>query len=646
MKKNYILMAGFISASLLAQGPANIPTSALSNDAQTASPKSFVELSQSKTSANSGQSLTRRGVNYAGFVKVGTSFYDLQTNSSMGRRIILNDDGTVAVTWTTSPTDAANFPQRGSGFNIKGTNGQWSPASGTRVESNDRTGWPNLAKLSNGNIITIGHFATSGGFYRTESPSPNTRPSGTSQNILVESPFKPIWGRMDNNGDTLHLICSYTDSAASGERRAPTRKGIFAPMVYSRSFDGGLTWNKAHEMLPNYDSSITNNGGADQYSICVKGRTVAIANSDHLQGVIIWKSTDAGTTFKRMLADSFAYAPYNSKKLMLDTPFTSDGSVEVLIDNSGSVHAFWGLGRVLNTDTTDESYSFFPGVQGIVHWKEGDPSGGNLIAAGGSFDRDGDGINALEAATTAALVSGAIPTTGNLSTVARLTNTSAMRSPSSGIDANGNIFVVFSVPIERDISDFVANYRDIAIVHSTDGGVTWAAPQNITQALGQEDDFASMAKTVDNFVHVVWQADGQCGNNLSNNDPNFGNHPVDNNDILYQAIPVADILAGNIGMQFGLSTKRPNTGNLSVVGNNYPNPFTGTTQVMVYLSQPGTINWTVRNMNGQVVKQGADKQLSRGNHMISMNCSNLPSGIYTYTLVAGGSSVSKKMIID
>ena len=67
---------------------------------------------------------------------------------------------------------------------------------------------------------------------------------------------------------------------------------------------------------------------------------------------------------------------------------------------------------------------------------------------------------------------------------------------------------------------------------------------------------------------------------------------------------------------------------------------------MVYLSQPGTINLTVRNMNGQVVKQGADKQLSRGNHMISMNCSNLPSGIYTYTLVAGGSSVSKKMIID
>ena len=47
-------------------------------------------------------------------------------------------------------------------------------------------------------------------------------------------------------------------------------------MVYSRSTDGGVNWDKKHIMLPGYDSTITNNGGADQYAIDVKGSTVAI----------------------------------------------------------------------------------------------------------------------------------------------------------------------------------------------------------------------------------------------------------------------------------------------------------------------------------------------------------------------------------
>ena len=136
---------------------------------------------------------------------------------------------------------------------------------------------------------------------------------------------------------------------------------------------------------------------------------------------------------------------------------------------------------------------------------------------------------------------GAIP--NGLSTVARLTNTSAMRQPSAGIDPNGDIFVSFSIPIESDLSDFDANYRDIGMVYSTDGGNTWAASQNVTQALRQEDDFACIAKSVDDYVHMIWQADDQCGNNLSNDDPNFGNHPVAKNTIYYQAIPVADIKA-------------------------------------------------------------------------------------------------------
>jgi hypothetical protein len=187
----------------------------------------------------------------------------------------------------------------------------------------------------------------------TKSTSASSKPSVTTQ-ILQDAPYKPIWARAASNGDTIHLVCSYTDSAAPGEKRSPTRNGIFAPMVYSRSLDGGATWDKQHIMLPDYDSTLTDNGGSDQYAIDVKGSVVAIANADVFQGVILWKSTDFGTTFTRIDAEKFKYAPYKSKTLMNDTPFTNDGTVDVVIDKNNKLHAFWGLARVLDDDTTDE----------------------------------------------------------------------------------------------------------------------------------------------------------------------------------------------------------------------------------------------------------------------------------------------------
>jgi len=208
-------------------------------------------------------------------------------------------------------------------------------------------------------------------------------------------------------------------------------------MVYSRSTDGGQTWDKKHTVFPGFDSTLTSNGGADQYAIDVKGNTVAVVNGDLLQGVVVFKSSDNGDNWTRIMADSFPYAPWSDKKLMLDTPLTNDGSVDVLIDDNGKLHVFWGLGRVFNDDTTDGSYSFYPGLQGIVHWSEATGKS-QIISSGASFDRTGDGISSLDQSTYAALSSGNVPS--GLNTVARLGNTSAMRQPVSSIGTDGTIY--------------------------------------------------------------------------------------------------------------------------------------------------------------------------------------------------------------
>ncbi len=591
---------------------------------------------------NRKNSVTNRAANHANFVEIGSTYYDLQSNAAMGRRIVRHKDGSVSAVWTTASSDAAGFPGRGTGYNFRSSTGTWGTATNEKVEASQRTGWPSVGILSDGSVFTIGHDATNGGFFLTKSNSASSRPSETNY-VLNETPYKPIWARAANSGDTIHLICSYTDSAAPGEARAPRRNGIFAPMVYSRSLDGGTTWDIQHQMLPGYDSTLTNYGGADAYSIDVKGNTVAIGISGLMTGTYIWKSSNFGSDFTRIAAEPFKYAPWTGKEFMTDTPFTADGTIHVIIDASNKVHAFWGLGRVFDDDTADESYSFYPGYQALMYWNEDKTEGAEAIAGGNQFDRNGDGANSLRPATTQALSSGALPQ--GVNTTARLGNTSALRQPSAAIDANGNIFVTFSVPIEEDISDLDANFRDIGIVHSTDGGVSWATPQNITQFIGREDDFASVAREADNFVHVVWQQDEIPGTNLQNNDRVMANHDVMNNKIMYQAIPVSEILDGTIGMLYGVGVETPNTGEVFVVNQNQPNPFSDNSQVMIYLTKPGNVTLEVRNTLGSLISTQTYNSLSRGNHMLNIDGSHLTPGVYTYSVISGANKISKTMLV-
>ncbi len=592
------------------------------------------------------KTLVRRGaLNYSAQIRIGSTYYDLQTNYCMPHRLILNPDGSVSAVYTTSPNATTNFPQRGTGYNFRNAAGTWGAPDSNRCEGTQRTGWPSIGRLSNGNEFVVGHDATVGGFFMSKSASPGSKPgnpvflSGLSEATLG---YKPIWARMANSGDTIHMVYSYTDSAVAGEKRAPTRKGIFAPMVYSRSLDAGTTWDIQHIMLPGYDSTLTNNGGGDQYAIDVRGKTVAIVNVDLLQGVIAWKSTDFGTTFQRIIVDTFKYAPYNDKKLMLDTPFTNDGTADVILDKNNNMHVFWGLARVIDTDTNTAGYSFYPGLQGLQYWNEATDST-KLIASGAAFDRSGDNINAMEQATYSSLVATGIP--GGVGTVARLGTTSCMRQPNASIDNNGNIYCIFSVPIEQDISDLGANYRDLGIVYSTNGGGSWATSQNITQSILREDDFGTVARKANGFLHVAWQSDEIPGTNLQNNFASAGNHDVVLNVIKYSAIPVSEILNNSIGMLWGLGIDKPNTGEVMVVNQNYPNPFHGKTNVLVYLTRPGDVAVSVHNMAGTEVYHQMSAGLMRGNHVLEIDGAGLSAGIYTYTLTAGGSTVSKTMII-
>jgi hypothetical protein len=77
----------------------------------------------------------------------------------------------------------------------------------------------------------------------------------------------------------------------------------------------------------------------------------------------------------------------------------------------------------------------------------------------------------------------------------------------------------------------------------------------------------------------------------------------------------------------------------------YPNPFNPTTQISFSISQPSNTQLKVYDIYGREIKTLVNEFLSEGNHSYEFSGKNLASGVYFYTLKAGGYSATKKMIL-
>jgi hypothetical protein len=85
--------------------------------------------------------------------------------------------------------------------------------------------------------------------------------------------------------------------------------------------------------------------------------------------------------------------------------------------------------------------------------------------------------------------------------------------------------------------------------------------------------------------------------------------------------------------------------NISSISQNFPNPFSSTSVIKVGLNKAEDITVNIYNTFGQLVMNKNVKGVS-GNNEIMIDAANLTSGIYYYTVQAGGAEVSKKMVIQ
>lgn len=78
---------------------------------------------------------------------------------------------------------------------------------------------------------------------------------------------------------------------------------------------------------------------------------------------------------------------------------------------------------------------------------------------------------------------------------------------------------------------------------------------------------------------------------------------------------------------------------------NYPNPFNPETRIKYAISKASHVEINIYNITGQFVKNIVDSNKEPGIYNIEFNGADLNSGIYFYTLDAGNTKLTKKMLL-
>lgn len=80
------------------------------------------------------------------------------------------------------------------------------------------------------------------------------------------------------------------------------------------------------------------------------------------------------------------------------------------------------------------------------------------------------------------------------------------------------------------------------------------------------------------------------------------------------------------------------------VAQNFPNPFSGESQIAFNLPQAGKVTFRITNLVGKVLKETVING-NYGVNYINMNSSDYAAGVYMYSLTFSGKTITKRMIV-
>ncbi|NOS84409.1 MAG: T9SS type A sorting domain-containing protein [Ignavibacteria bacterium] len=216
--------------------------------------------------------------------------------------------------------------------------------------------------------------------------------------------------------------------------------------------------------------------------------------------------------------------------------------------------------------------------------------------------------------------------------------------PSLGWSDDGNVlYCAYSVAVD-DTGSRGWNTRDIFYQYSTNDGSTWSTPTRITNTPTIDEGYPSLSfwnkgSTGNTYeLNISYMKDPGDGPSCFNAGQTLAEPPSRNVQI-YRKITDA---AGPIGIN-NISNEVPGSYSLN---QNFPNPFNPVTKIRFAIPKQSNITLEVYDVTGKLVSIIAKNvTVTAGIKEVEFNASNLPSGVYFYSLKSENFSETKKMIL-
>jgi len=554
--------------------------------------------------------------------QIGITWYDLLGNfNTTANRFWRFDDGTMAGVWTFGLESAA-FPDRGTGYNYyNGT--EWGPEPTVRVEDT-RCGWPNITAWGPDGEIGVAHNGTAG----LEIIQRETKGTGpwTQTNFLGPPGFENAltWPRMGSSGENNEW--THTFSNTNGEYLGQNRA-----IVYSRSDNGGDTWNPHNIVIPGMGADYYLEITQDKCVFASRGNTICILYVDTYSDLFYMRSDDNGDTWEKQIVWEHPI-PFYDISIPLDSCFIPDLSGDMTIDYQGHAHVVFGITRYVNDGGGENFMDTDQKNDGIGYWNDNlEPFSNDLNALappvygfansemiedytyiGWMQDVDGDGVVTLEG-------------------IMLLRSHGMSTMPTITVDEQGQRFVIFASNTETFVTGGV-NYKHLwaRAYANTMWGEFMDATGDISH-LFHDCVYPMLGKSSDANIHYIYQADGDPGNALD------GDHDYQENLWIHGMLPKSDLITG---------IREEDLIDDSHVSQNFPNPFSTVSTVNVRLEEAVNLSLVVSTVSGQKVIEMNKGRVAARNHTFTIDASKLQSGIYFYTVTAGTSQVTRKMIVE
>ncbi|KAF0128105.1 MAG: hypothetical protein FD155_3430 [Bacteroidetes bacterium] len=572
------------------------------------------------------QAIVNKGANGVSDAVIMTTQYDLQTNSGIGNRIFGWADGSVSAVTTWGNASAPSFPDRGTGYNFY-NGSSWGAQPTSRVEP-FRSGWPSITRLGENGEMLVSHGGSPWGIYRYYRETKGTG-AWTSGGIIpgAPAPYEIAWPRITTSGEdhnNVHVI--------SGDQ--PDTSVPQFVVFYNNSQDGGQTW-QGWTTPPEVDVAFYNNNiGADDYIMASNGDNVAILFCSSWYDLFFVKSTDNGQTWEKTVVWEHPYPTFDfNTTITTDTLWAPDNSANIAIDNNGMVHIVWATARVIH-EAPGSSYNFFPYTDGIGYWNE---SMGTIPTNPSNPHKtlDPEYLESLNKG----IVVGWVPDLNNngelditLADDLNYRTLGLSTQPSIAVDNNGSISIFYSTPDEsRTIEDL--NYRSLYASYK-DGifGSWYNVAENITGGifhLFEEVYSVTCAPNgYDGTFYAMYAADNLIG--LAMDDQ----HLFQDNKIY-----VAKVTPVVIGVN-------ENVNPVTEISSVYPNPVNSEMNIDVNLSKSSkNVEVSVHTITGQRVHNQTINTMVTGMNKISVNVSDLNTGVYFCTITVDGFKETRKFIV-